>query len=140
MMTRNSLFVDTSAWAALADRRQPEHGAMQAIYQQVLQHHRRLLTTNYVLAEVVPLLDQRLHFPRPDIFSFVRVIQSAPFVDIVHIMPDSDADAWNMLEQYTDKAWSLVDATSFVIMRQLGLTEALTTDQHFTQAGFIRPP
>jgi predicted nucleic acid-binding protein len=35
-----------------------------------------------------------------------------------------------------DKAWSLTDCTSFVVMRQHRLTEALTTDHHFEQAGF----
>ena len=35
-----------------------------------------------------------------------------------------------------DKAWSLTDCTSFIIMQEHRLTEALTTDHHFTQAGF----
>ena len=39
-----------------------------------------------------------------------------------------------------DKDWSLVDAVSFVIMRQLGLREAFTSDHHFSQAGFVRVP
>ena len=86
------------------------------------------------------MLDQRLHFPRPDIFRFVRGVQSAPFIDIVHVTPDIDAAAWALLKARRDKEWSLVDAASFVVMRQLGLTEALTTDQHFAQAGFIRLP
>jgi hypothetical protein len=37
-----------------------------------------------------------------------------------------------------DKAWSLVDCTSFLIMQQEGLTDALSTDHHFTQAGFLK--
>jgi len=35
-----------------------------------------------------------------------------------------------------DKAWSLTDCTSFVVMQEEGLTDALTTDHHFEQAGF----
>ena len=38
------------------------------------------------------------------------------------------------------KEWSLVDASSFVVMTRYGMTEALTTDYHFTQAGFARLP
>jgi predicted nucleic acid-binding protein len=34
--------------------------------------------------------------------------------------------------------WSLVDCASFVVMRQQGIVEALTTDHHFEQAGFVR--
>ena len=46
--------------------------------------------------------------------------------------------AWVMLDQYNDKLWSLVDASSFVIMRAEGMREAITTDHHFEQAGFVR--
>jgi hypothetical protein len=35
-----------------------------------------------------------------------------------------------------DKEWSLTDCTSFVVMQQERLTDALTTDHHFEQAGF----
>lgn len=35
-----------------------------------------------------------------------------------------------------DKAWSLTDCTSFVVMEEYGLTEAQTMDHHYTQAGF----
>ncbi len=41
-----------------------------------------------------------------------------------------------LFEARPDKAWSLTDCTSFVIMEEHGLTEALTTDHHFAQAGF----
>jgi predicted nucleic acid-binding protein len=37
-----------------------------------------------------------------------------------------------------DKDFSLVDCSSFVLMKELGISAALTTDQHFEQAGFIR--
>ena len=47
-------------------------------------------------------------------------------------------EAWNLLRARPDKEWSLVDATSIVIMTQHSMTEALTTDHHFSQAGFIR--
>ena len=51
-----------------------------------------------------------------------------------------DTSGWAVLESYHDKAWSLVDATRFAIMRQRGITEAFTTDHHFVQAGFILVP
>jgi len=50
----------------------------------------------------------------------------------------TDAAAWVLLKSRKDKFWSLVDATSFVVMQQLGIQESLTTDHHFEQAGFIR--
>jgi len=41
-----------------------------------------------------------------------------------------------LYSQRLDKDWSLTDCTSLVVMRQLGLSEALTADRHFEQAGF----
>ena len=42
-----------------------------------------------------------------------------------------------MLVNRLDKKWSLVDAVSFIFMRERGMTEALTADHHFEQAGFV---
>jgi predicted nucleic acid-binding protein len=44
----------------------------------------------------------------------------------------------SLLQSRLDKDWSLCDAVSFVLMQQRGVTEALTTDHHFEQAGFVR--
>jgi uncharacterized protein len=59
-------------------------------------------------------------------------------VEIVHIDPALDAEAWDLLKARADKEWSLVDCASFVIMQHRGITQALTTDHHFEQAGFVR--
>ncbi len=49
-----------------------------------------------------------------------------------------DFEAWQLLSQRQDKNWSLVDCSGFVIMNHRQVTEALTTDRHFEQAGFVR--
>jgi predicted nucleic acid-binding protein len=46
--------------------------------------------------------------------------------------------AFNLLKDRLDKSYSLCDAVSFVVMREHGVTEALTTDRHFEQEGFIK--
>lgn len=35
-----------------------------------------------------------------------------------------------------DKTWSLTDCISFAVMRDRGMTQALSSDHHFEQAGF----
>lgn len=47
-------------------------------------------------------------------------------------------EAWNLLTSRPDKEWSLADAVSMLQMRRYSVTEALTNDHHFTQAGFVR--
>ena len=44
--------------------------------------------------------------------------------------------ALSLFEQRPDKEWSLCDCASFVVMQDLGITDALSTDHHFDQAGF----
>lgn len=46
-------------------------------------------------------------------------------------------DGIRLYEQRRDKQWSLTDCISFVVMKREGLTEALTGDHHFEQAGFV---
>ena len=140
MATRNSLFVDTSGWAYLLDRSSDFHDDVQTVYQQALARNRLLVTTNYIIAELVALLSSRSRLSRQQLIAFVDTLKAAPHVEIIHIDTNLDASAWALLKAYRDKRWSLVDASSFVIMTSYGMTEAITTDHHFTQAGFVRLP
>jgi len=54
----------------------------------------------------------------------------------VQFQPELSAAAVDLYRSRTDKNWGLTDCLSFVIMKQHALTEALTTDRHFEQAGF----
>ena len=55
---------------------------------------------------------------------------------IVHVDERLFAAGIGFYQDHGDKAWSLTDCISFIVMRDLGITEALTTDHHFEQAGF----
>lgn len=133
-----NLFVDTSGWAAPITRDAAHAAEMEAFSRHIVTSGRPLVTTNYIITELVVLLTIRTRLSRPQLLQFVSQVKQV--ARIVHIDPDIDAEAWAMLEHHTDKAWSLVDAASFVVMRRLGLSEAFTSDHHFSQAGFIRVP
>lgn len=116
------------------------HAEVAAEYADAIHSNRRLVTTNYVLAEVVALLTTRTIVPRQQMFAFVNALQSSPHIDIVFIERDVHSAAWALLQTRADKHWSLVDASSFVVMQQRGITDALTLDADFAQAGFSRLP
>ncbi len=59
-------------------------------------------------------------------------------MDIIHVTENLDAKSWDLLKNRSDKNWSLVDCSSLVVMRENKISEALTTDRHFEQAGFVR--
>lgn len=140
MPTSRDLFVDTSGWACLISDRDPQHASVSRIILHAIRT-RRLVTTNYIVAELVALLSTgRFSVDRQQLLVCVNAIKADPATEILHVDEVTDAEAWKLLEARADKEWSLVDASSFVVMRRFGMTEALTTDRHFEQAGFIRLP
>jgi predicted nucleic acid-binding protein len=95
------------------------------------------LTHSYVLAELVALCHAR-RFNRAVCLRFVAsVIDSGDF-EVEWVDERLHRAALSLLQSQSDKTYSLCDAVSFVPMRDRGLTEALTTDRHFEQAGFTR--
>jgi predicted nucleic acid-binding protein len=107
----------------------------------LLTSKRPIVTTDDVLSEVVALLTTSSRgISRPKLVQFINQIRARPQVQIVHIDEQIWSEGWAMLERMSDKEWSLVDATSFVVMRHLGITEAFTSDHHFAQAGFVPVP
>jgi uncharacterized protein len=132
------IFADTSGWANIVDPSQTYHTMAVQFYRDVRQQGERLIVTNYILTELVALLTSPLRVPRSDIIAFVESIHRSPHVKFVYIDESLHVQAWNLPAQRRDKLWSLVDCSSFLIMQQAGITEALTTDHHFEQASFVR--
>ena len=44
---------------------------------------------------------------------------------------------FSLCAQRSDKAYSLTDCISMVVMKQMDISTALTHDKHFTQEGFM---
>ena len=68
----------------------------------------------------------------------IETIKAASWVEVVHIDPTMETEAWTLLHSRLDKTWSLVDCASFTVMQHRGIREALTTDHNFEQAGFVQ--
>lgn len=130
------LFADTSGLLALLDRDQPSHGSARRSVTELARAGGRLVTTDGVLMELVALATIRSRLPRPALLAILRDLRSSWLVEILPLGPDTLEAAWSLLFARPDKTWSLVDCASFVVMQQRGLTDALTSDHHFTQAGF----
>ena len=131
-------FVDTSGWAAFLVARETFHEPAERIVQEWRRNSTMMVTTNYVVAELVALLTSPIRLPRAQLIATVETIRSASGTELVHIDPATESEAWEMLTTHGDKSWSLTDCTSFVVMRKRRIIEALTSDRHFEQAGFMR--
>jgi hypothetical protein len=94
----------------------------------------RLITSWWVLVELANFLSTPGR--RPAFLATLDRLRGDPNVTIVPAEQFLLDQAVALYAQRPDKSWSLTDCTSFVIMRQHGLVEALTADHHFDQAGF----
>src|SRR6266403_1211237 len=129
-------FVDTSGWAALADRREQHHALAERLADDAWRQGGRLVTTNWALVELTALLTSPLRVSKPQQIQMLADIRYDPGVVVVDVDSSLETAAWQLWRGRPDKEWTMVDCASFVTMQRLGLTEALTTDHHFEQAGF----
>jgi len=137
-MDRNTLFVDTGAWYALADSSDQYHDEAVKIYPKLLGNYHPLKTTNLIVAETHILIRRCIGYQAA--IAFLENIASSPRV--VKIYSDSmlEERAESILRQYQDQNFSYIDAVSFVVMKQYGITEAFSFDKHFVTAGFTLIP
>ncbi len=132
------MLLDTSGLLCYLHRDELQHDrAVQLIHDSGV----RLLTHSHVLAELVALALVR-RFPRQQVLAFVVDLVDNPNIETMWVDEQLHRKAMELLVEREDKTYSLCDAISFVLMRQRGVTDALTTDRHFEQEGFIRllPP
>jgi len=127
------MFLDTSG--LLCYLHGPEPGHADAVRHMMASARR--LTHSYVLAELVALAQAR-GLPRPPILEFLSRLGDDLGIEVVYVDEALHRVAVDLLSRRLDKTYSLCDAVSFILMRDRGLADALTTDHHFEQAGFVR--
>jgi predicted nucleic acid-binding protein len=125
------MLLDTSGLLCLAHRDEPGHAA--ALH--LLKAASRKLTHNYVLAEFVALARVR-GLPREPVLTFAARMLDNPEIEVHWVGEPLHRRGVAFLQDRLDKTYSLCDAVSFLLMRELGIREALTTDHHFEQEGF----
>ena len=125
------VFADTAYWIALVVRQDQYHQRVQAWTPRITG---RITTTAAVLLETANALSRPAWRA-----SAVALIDHLRQRADVLIHPPEQAlweRGWDLYRNRPDKGWSLTDCVSFIVMQDSGLTDALTTDEHFRQAGF----
>ncbi len=133
-MAAREAFVDTSALYALIDRKDGHHPAMAERVQRLLGSRRTLVTTDYVVCETVNLANARAGH-----HVGVRILELFERSSAIRVEWTTSLrfEATKIFyRRHSDHRYSFTDCTSFVIMRELRILEVLTTDEHFTEAGF----
>jgi predicted nucleic acid-binding protein len=130
-----TVFADTGYWIALLDPQDTLHS--KAINLSITFTQVQIVTSEMVLTEILNHFSKRGNFLRYAAANFIESLQENPSITII---PQTDSifqQALILYKQRPDQAWSHTDCSSFCIMQQQNILEALAYDKHFEQAGFI---
>lgn len=125
------LLIDSAYVIALVNRRDQYHTHAKQLARQY--RNTPLVVTEGVLFEIGNSLAGRFRNQAAEV---IEEFVNSPQVEVVYTSPQLLTSAIALYKRMSDKEWGLVDCLSFVVMQERGLTEALTPDHHFIQAGF----
>ena len=123
--------MDTSAWFAFANRKDPNHDKVRDVLRQF---PGRLVSSNFIFDETVSLCLYRLGHAAARTAG--SVLMDPDTVDLVRITSKDEQAAWTLFCHRSDQRFSFTDCTSFAVMRRLGLSAALALDDDFRAEGF----
>lgn len=128
------VFADTGYWIAVSNPRDSLHARARELSRALRPVH--VVTTEMVLTEFLNDFSRRGEFLRRAAATLVERLRKSPNAAIV---PQNTAQFRSALSLYaarSDKTWSHTDCASIRAMQELRLSEALTHDRNFRQAGF----
>jgi predicted nucleic acid-binding protein len=130
-------FADTSWWVAWTLPRDGRHNEAVQV-RESLGLNEQVLTTNLVLGETWTVLGRRdSHRTAVGFLDRVDLLRDHDRLLVHRVTEEQELAAWNWLRKHDERAYSFVDATSFRVMRDRRLREALAFDQDFAAAGFV---
>jgi predicted nucleic acid-binding protein len=128
-------FIDSSGFYALLVKHDPCHAAAKRWVMAAKKKLRRFVTSDYVLNESSTLFKaRRKRHLIPALYNsvFNSLACRVEWTDIDHFQ-----ETRMFFQKYIDHDWSFTDCSSFIVMRRLNITQALTTDSHFEEMGFM---
>ena len=131
---KSKVFLDTSFSIALSIVKDEFHQRAIELAKQVNTAQSEIITTQAVILEVGNALSKLKY--RQSAIGIIEFFKNDPNITIVSFSDELFEKACSLFRSRPDKEWGLVDCASFVVMQERNIESALTTDEHFTQAGF----
>lgn len=133
------IFVDTSAFLAIENRRDAHHARAVAVRDACLKRRETLITSDYVLDESYTII--RLRAGHSVAVAFGEAIRRSIVLRIEHVTPELLEQAWRIFKRFGDHEFSFTDCASFALMESLQLNTAFAFDRHFREYGrfVVRP-
>jgi len=137
MNNNRDIFIDTSAFIAIRAGDDINHEKAQKFLKIIKEKRLLLHTTNFIVDEVYTYFC-RVHEIAVEM---TELIIKNPLIILHRVGVDDENHAWKILKIFNDKDFSYTDATSFAVMRRLGIKTVFAFDEHFDQYGeFIVVP
>jgi predicted nucleic acid-binding protein len=127
------LFLDASYAIALASSTDQHHERAVELAQRIETEDKRLITSRAVVLEIGNALSKLRY--RAAAVALLDAIERDPNVEIVPLSEELYRQSLEIYRQHQDKEWGLTDCVSFAVMWERSITDALTADNHFRQAG-----
>jgi uncharacterized protein len=132
------IFVDTSAWFALNNRKDQHHKQASDFVASLKGSPILFLTTDYIVDETLTLL--RFKVSHREAAAFLRIFSRSTQIVREQATPDQLKRAEEIFLRCRDKFWSLTDCVSFAFMEERQLEDAFTFDSNFSQFGMRAHP
>ena len=129
------IFADTGYWIALLNPDDDLHQKAKQITTSI--KFIPFVTSEMVFTELLNAFSGKGIFYRQKAVKFINYCFDNPEIEVVIQTDELFKSGLDLYNQRPDQAWSLTDCTSFHIMSQKNILEALAYDKHFEQAGFI---
>lgn len=131
---KDKVFLDTAFTIALSMETDSLHEKALFLAEEIEAQKIHLVTTRAVLLEIGNALSRSVF--RKTAINILNALELDEKVTIIPLGEELYQSAYSLYASRMDKEWGMIDCVSFTTMKQLGITEVLTSDIHFQQAGF----
>ena len=128
------VFVDASGLYALSDHRDAAHSHADRRVRELARDGMGLVLTDYIIDEAATLAKSRAG--GYGALRLLEIVERSAAFRFEWVESVRFAAAKAFFRKHSDHGYSFTDCTSFIVMRELKITDALTTDGHFAEAGF----
>ncbi len=129
-----SVFLDTAFAIALVSQQDMYHERAGTLLEEIERERTSVVTTQAILIEIGDALATPAL--RPIAVGYIERLEKDSSVEVVPLSDELLQQSLALYRGRPDKAWGLTDCISFIVMQARGITDALTADRHFEQAGF----
>ncbi len=135
------IFVDTSAFLALANEKDNNHIAATQFLEEIKNGKiriKKIITSDYIIDETLTRI--RYSVGHKEAVEWGKDILASKVIEKIDIEREIFGSAWQLFKTYDDKKLSFTDCTSFALMKKIGIEKVFSFYEDFKRTGFVLLP